>query len=273
MLDSLFTHPRTVVAATLRAAGSVFAEEEADLLIDAALSEADRNAMIERRASGVPLEYVLGWAEFCGNRIAVDPGVFIPRRRTEFLAQQAILSAREAACARASAAGSAPVVVDLCCGTGAVGVALAAAAGTVELYAADIDPAAVRCAQRNIGAAGRVLEGDLYDALPPALRGRIDVLVANVPYVPTDAMALLAQEARLYEPPLAFDGGADGLDVLRQVAGAATPWVAPGGRVLIETSALQASAAAEIFVANGLDARVISSDELDASVVVGTRPS
>src|SRR5450756_783077 len=171
MSASLSPCPRSVIVTRLRAAGCVFAEDEARLLISAARTRADLAAMVDRRAAGLPLEHVLGWAEFCGLRIAVDPGVFVPRRRTEFLVRQA------AALARAR-----PVVVDLCCGSGAVGAALVAALDRVELYAVDIHPAAVRCARRNVAAAGgQVYEGDLYEPLPATLRGRVDVLVANAP--------------------------------------------------------------------------------------------
>ena len=114
--------------------------------------------------------------------------------------------------------------------------------GDVELHAADLDPAAVRCARRNVAAAGgRVYQGDLYAPLPKQLRGRVDVLVANAPYVPADAVALMPPEARLYEARVALDGGVDGLDVLRRVAAGAAEWLAPGGRLLVETSEAQAA--------------------------------
>src|SRR6266566_7097947 len=154
---------RESVIARLRAAGCVFAEDEARLLISAARTPADLAAMVERRAAGQPIEHVLGWAEFCGLRIAVDPRVFVPRRRTEFLVRRAASLARRAgAPARQDRARPRTVVVvDLCCGSGAVGAALAAALGQVELHAADIDPAAVRCARRNVAAVGgRVYQGD-----------------------------------------------------------------------------------------------------------------
>ena len=108
------------------------------------------------------------------------------------------------------------------------------------MHAADIDPAAVRCARRNIAAAGQVYEGDLYDPLPATLRGRVDILVANVPYVPTEEIGLLPAEARVHEARVALDGGADGLDLLRRVTAAAPPWLAPGGHLLVETSERQA---------------------------------
>lgn len=247
----------------------MFAEEEARLLVSAAHKPADLAAMVGRRASGLPLGHVLGWAEFCGLRIALDPGVFVPRPRTEFLARQA------AALAPRGGQGLArppDVVVDLCCGSGAVGAALVAALERVELHAVDIDPAAVRCARRNLAAAGaRVYEGDLYEPLPIALRGRVDILVANSPYVPTDAIGLLPGEARLHEPREALDGGADGLDVLRRVTAAAPGWLAPGGYLLVETSEGQAPQAADAVARSGLTPRVASSHELEATVVIGAR--
>src|SRR5207237_4143986 len=129
-------------------------------------------------------------------------GVFVPRRRTELLVAQAL-----------SLTPSAAVVVDMCCGSGAVGAAMLAVRPDIELHAADVDTAAVSCARRNIGAGGEVYVGDLFDALPRALRGRVDVVVANVPYVPTDEIALMPPEARVYEPRVALDGGDDGLDL------------------------------------------------------------
>jgi len=250
------------VVARLRAVGCVFAEEEAALLIAAATPDG-LAAMVDRRAAGEPLEYVIGWAEFCGLRVAVEPGVFVPRHRTEFLASQAAAHAHPGA-----------VVVDLCCGSGAVGAAVVAALPSVELHATEIDATAARCARRNlVTVGGRVHAGDLYDPLPAGLRGRVDVLVANVPYVPTDEIPLLPREARLYEPRQALDGGPDGLDVLRRVAAEAPAWLAPGGHLLVETSAVQARRAAEILTASGLLAEVNSLDEIDATVVIGTRPA
>ncbi|MEV4257945.1 putative protein N(5)-glutamine methyltransferase, partial [Spirillospora sp. NPDC049652] len=189
------------IAARLRAAGCVFAEEEAELIIAAAPSPAGLDAMIARRAEGEPLEHVVGFAEFHGLRITVEQGVFVPRRRTEALIREAAALARPGG-----------VAVDLCCGSGALGAALAASVPGLELHAADIDPAAVRCARRNVPAE-RVHEGDLFDALPGSLRGRVEVLLANVPYVPSGEIGLLPSEAREHEARVALDGGEDGLAV------------------------------------------------------------
>ncbi|AZQ72898.1 putative protein N(5)-glutamine methyltransferase [Streptomyces abikoensis] len=262
---------RNAVISTLRTAGCVFAEDEAELILSAAGSPDELHAMVDRRAAGQPLEHVVGWAEFRGLRIAVDPGVFVPRRRTEFLVQQAV--------SHALGRGPDVVAVDLCCGSGALGAALVAGVGEagggtgVELYAADIDPAAVRCARRNVAASGgRVLEGDLYAPLPAALRGRVDVLLANAPYVPTDAIGLLPAEARVHEARVALDGGPDGLDVQRRVAAGAARWLAPGGHLLMETSERQASRTVEVFAGGGLEAAVVHCEDLGATVAIGTLP-
>jgi len=253
------------VVSRLRTAGCVFAEDEAALLISMARTPDELDAMVERRAAGLPLEQVLGWAEFCGQRIVVEPGVFVPRRRTEFLVQQAVLLLRDSP---GTMARPGAVVVDLCCGAGAIAAALAAAVPEAEVHAVDLDPAAVRCARRNVP--GRVYQGDLYQPLPARLRGRVGILAANVPYVPTGEIGFLPPEARTHEPLVALDGGPDGLDVLRRVAAGAPEWLAPGGHLLIETSERQVPAASAAFAASGLAARVATAEELNATVVIGT---
>jgi release factor glutamine methyltransferase len=251
------------VALELRAAGCVFAEDEAELLVSAALTPTELKDMVSRRVAGLPLEHILGWAEFCGLRISIDPGVFVPRLRTELLVGQAITLAQQSAN---------PVVVDLCCGSGAVGAALLAALDRVELYASDIDPVAVGCARRNIAARGQVFLGDLYEPLPASLRGRVEILVANAPYVPTDAIEMMPREARLHEARVALDGGPDGLDVLRRIGFSAPLWLAPGGHLLVETSEDQAPQTADLFASHGLIPRVASARTPDATVVIGRQP-
>jgi release factor glutamine methyltransferase len=251
------------IVSRIRAAGCVFAEDEAELILSAAASTEALEDMVARRVAGVPVEQILGWAEFCGLRIAVAPGVFVPRRRTEFLVQQAAQLGRTL---------RSPVVVELCCGSGAVSAALLAVLTTPEVSAADIDPTATRCARSNLGAGAEVYDGDLYDPLPETLPGRVDLLLANAPYVPTDAIAMMPPEARDHEPRVALDGGADGLDIHRRIAAAASQWLAPGGRLLIETSRDQAPLTAEAMSSNGLRARVTSSADLDATVVIGAKP-
>jgi release factor glutamine methyltransferase len=251
----------SAVVDRLRAAGCVFAEDEARLLVESATSPEDLWARVDRRVHGLPLEHVLGWVDFCGLRIAVDPGVFVPRRRTELMVRRA-----------AAAATVGATVVDLGCGCGAVGVAVAARVPGVAVHAVDVDPAAVACARRNLAqVGGTAYTGDLYDPLPNGLRGRVDVLVANVPYVPTDAIATMPPEARVYEPLVALDGGPDGLAVLRRVAAPARDWLAPGGHLLVETGTAQVDAAVDALVRAGLDAFVTTDDDLGATVIIGVR--
>ena len=207
--------------------------------------------MVTRRIAGEPLEQLLGWAEFAGLRVLVRPGVFVPRRRTEYLVDRAAVRVAGAA------EPTGPVVVDLCCGSGAIGLALAARLDIGELHAADVAPAAVECARLNLGPVGGLVhEGDLLDAPPVRLRGRIDLLAANVPYVPTAALATMPPEARAHEPRVALDGGADGLDVVRRVAAALPGWLTPGGWVLVETSKEQTATAAAVFGRAGLMAEI-----------------
>lgn len=249
---------RDVVAA-LRAAGCVFAEDEARLLLAEADGPADLARRVAQRVRGVPLEHVLGWAELGRRRVQVDPGVFVPRRRSELLVDQAVALTPPGA-----------VVLDLCCGSGALGAAVAGRVPGVTLYAADLDPAAVRCARRNVEPlGGTVFAGDLYAPLPEWLRGRVDTLVVNAPYVPTAAIPLLPPEARDHEPLVALDGGADGLQVQRRVVASAAAWLSARGHLLLETSAASAPGTLGLCAAAGLAGRVVRCDATDATVLVG----
>lgn len=244
--------------ARLRAAGCVFAEDEAAVLLASAGGAAELEAMTAARESGIPLEHVVGWAEFYGSRVAVDPGVFVPRRRSELLVREALR-------------GSARRILDLCCGCGAIGLAIVTARGRGEVHAVDIDPGAVGCAARNLAAVGgRTYCGDLYAPLPAHLKRRFDLVVANAPYVPAEAMSFMPPEARLHEPAVALDGGPDGLAVARRVIAQAPQWLRPGGRVLVESGREQAAASARAMRAAGLRAEVVRDEELDATAVLGT---
>ncbi|WP_114559591.1 putative protein N(5)-glutamine methyltransferase [Desertihabitans aurantiacus] len=242
----------------LRAAGCVFAEEEADVLLASAGDGAELERMVAARVTGVPLEHVVGWASFAGVRVPVRPGVFVPRRRTEHLLAVAVGLTRPG-----------ELVVDLCCGSGAIALALHAAVPDLRLHASDLQPEAVACASDTLAGIAAVHAGDLFDALPAELRGRVDVVVANVPYVPTAAVPLLPRDAREHVAPMTVDGGADGLAVLRRVAAEARNWLAPGGRLLSEVAEDQVPAALTVLETSGLRARVCQDEELDASVVVG----
>ena len=252
----------------LRAAGCVFAEDEAQLLLSEASSTAELLVWVERRLAGEPLECIVGWAEFCGLRIAVDPGVFVPRRRTELLVSQAAALLREGLRPHASSSG---VVVDLCCGSGAVGVAVASQVSVGELHSADIDPIAVECTRRNVAAVGgHVHRGDLYAALPPWLKKQVQLIVVNAPYVPTGLLPTMPPEARIHEPSRSLDGGFDGLHLHRRVIREAPQWLDPDGHLVIETSERQAAGTAALMAAAGLAARIVHSEELDGTVVIGS---
>jgi release factor glutamine methyltransferase len=233
------------------------------MLIGSARDDADLADMVARRATGVPIEHVVGWAEFCGVRVAVDPGVFVPRVRTAALAAQAVAVAHPG-----------NVVVDLCCGSGAIGLVVATRVPEVRLVASDIDAVAVECARRNLAQLkhASVVRGDLFDALPTDLVGRVDLLLSNVPYVPSPAIEYLPTEAREHEPRTALDGGDDGLDVVRRVATEAPRWLAPHGRLFVESSLDQADTALAIMRSAGLVPEVFVDDEFEVAVVMGHRP-
>ena len=226
------------VVARLRSAGCVFAEEEAALLLSAARSREELDALVERRAAGEPLEQVVGWAEFAGLRIGRRPRRF----RAQATKRVPGLGGRRARGLASRRRGRSPVIVDLCCGTGALGLAVAnGLAGWAELHAADLDPAAVACARAERGACRRArLRRRLVRRAAGGLRGRADILICNAPYVPTGDVAFLPAEARDHEPLVALDGGLDGLAILRRAASDAPGWLAPGGVLLVETSDRQA---------------------------------
>uniref|UniRef100_UPI000DBA9211 putative protein N(5)-glutamine methyltransferase n=1 Tax=Actinoplanes lutulentus TaxID=1287878 RepID=UPI000DBA9211 len=240
----------------LRAAGCVFAEDEAAVLTEAADDAATLDAMVERRVAGEPLEQVVGYADFHGVRVRLRPGVFVPRLRSELLVRIATQNATNDS-----------IVVDLCCGSGALGMAVRHILPDITLHAADLDPIAVACAAENLDGEN-VHQGDLYDALPTHLRGHVDVLIANVPYVATRHIAFLPAEARDHEPHTALDGGDDGLAIFRAVAERAREWLAPGGVLLSEITEAQSAAAIAIADGNGLTATVASDDDLDAYAII-----
>ena len=267
--------PDPALVARLRAAGSVFAEREAKLLIAEAAGDRGRlEALVRRREDGEPLEVVVGWAELAGARVALEPGVFVPRERSELLVAEAVVELDRiegggTGSAMSGRTGGA-TVLDLCCGSGAVAAAIATARPGIELHAADLDRAAVDLATRNLARFGaRVHRGDLFDAPPAGLRGGFDLIVANSPYVPSGELELMPREARLYEPPWALDGGADGLDPLRRITAAAPDWLRPGGAVLVEAAAEAATAGAAIVTSAGLAARIARSQPLEVAVVIG----
>lgn len=250
--------------ARLAAAGCVSAEAEARWLLEEALGigpgtlparRAERlpppaatrlERMVARRVAGEPLQYVTGWAPFGPLRLEVGPGVFVPRPETEIVAERAARHLAESG-------GSAPVAVDLCTGSGAIACFLAEEVPGARVLATEIDPGALVWARRNLrDRPVELLEGDLDEPLPADLEGGVDVLVANVPYVPASAMRLLPRDVHEHEPRLALEGGPDGLDVLRRVVARAPHWLAPGGWVVCEIGADQGEAAAALLLEQGL---------------------
>jgi release factor glutamine methyltransferase len=244
----------------LRAAGCVFAEDEARLIMSTARSAAEVEALARRRIAGEPLQHVLGWAEFCGQRVSVSPGVFVPRPRTEWLVRTALAEAP-----------SAGVLLDLCTGTGAVAVAVAGALRPREVHAADIDPVAVGCARRNLAGIGEVYCGDLFDPLPARLRGTVELLTVNAPYVPTGDIGLLPPEAREHEPRTALDGGVDGLAVHGRVIEQASQWLARAGVLVLELASAQAVVGVRVAERAGMRAEIRTSEEFEATVLVVRR--
>jgi release factor glutamine methyltransferase len=240
----------------LREAGCVFAEDEAQVLREAAPDDDTLAALVDRRAKGEPLEQVVGHADFAGIRVHLRPGVFVPRVRSELLVTVAARHHPD-------------VLLDLCCGSGALGLAVRHRVPTLDLYAADLDPTATACARDN--GIPHVFEGDLYAPLPGELHGRVDVLIANVPYVATAHIPLLPAEARDHEPHLALDGGSDGLDVFRRVAAGAPTWLAGKGVLLSEITEAQERNALEAILRTGLDGDVIYDEDLDARVIRARR--
>jgi release factor glutamine methyltransferase len=194
-------------------------------------------------------------------RLIVDPGVFVPRVRTQALVRQAVAVTPEGG-----------IVLDLCCGCGAIGAAIAMSVPRVRLWASDVDPLAVANARRNLRSVDAVVSvGDMDDSVPAQLHARVDVVVANVPYVPSDRVDYLPVEAREHEPRVALDGGVDGLDVLRRLAPRAASWLRAGGCLLTECAAEQAPTAASVLHDAGLKPLVHNDFELDVAVVAGQR--
>jgi len=223
-------------------------------------------AMTARRAAGEPLQYVVGWAPFGRLRLAVGPGVFVPRPETEGLA--------ELAAARLRAQREPRLAVDLCSGCGAIACFVADAVPGARVLATELDPGALAWGRRNAERHGvELLAGDLDGPLPPQLAGRVQVLTANVPYVPSDQIELLPRDVRDHEPRLALDGGPDGLDVLRRVAALAPRWLASGGVLLSEIAEDQGSAATQALAAAGLSEVRLHHDLAGRHrVVEGVRP-
>jgi release factor glutamine methyltransferase len=239
---------RASVTQMLAEAGCIAAREEADELIRAAAGDPDvLDDLVSRRTNGEPIAWLTGAVTFCGLRLFVEPGVYVPRSQTEPLARRAV-----------TVLPSTGVAVDLCTGAGAIAAAMAAAAPTAQVLATELDHTAARCARRN---GVEVFEGFLDDPLPRAFEHRVDVLTAVVPYVPTDSLRLLPRDVRAFEPRLALDGGVDGMDLLAEVVRRSTRWLRPGGRLLLELGGDQAEPTGRLLHELGFEGVDVMADE------------
>ncbi|MRX43792.1 class I SAM-dependent methyltransferase [Agromyces kandeliae] len=224
------------IASRLRGSGSVFAEDEAAILVAAAADDAELEQLVRRRTAGEPIEPLVGWVRFGSIRLAVGPGVFVPRQRSLRLARLAVRRVRAA---------RAPVMLEAYCGVAPIAAAVAASAPAAEVHAADLDPAALAFARANLPEPAHVHLADALDGLPPRLRGRLTTIAAVPPYVPEAELALMPREARDHEPATALvGGGADGLGHVRRLVRDARPWLATGGHLLLELHAAQLPVAA-----------------------------
>ena len=234
------------------------AEEEAALLRAAAPDPETLEKLVRRRTAGEPLAWLVGAVDFCGIRVTVRPGVYVPRRQTEALAERAAFLLPPEG-----------VAVDLCTGAGAVAVVLEARRPAATVLATDIDPAAVACARAN---GVEALLGHLDAPLPAALQGAVDVITAVVPYVPTDELVYLPRDVLAYEPRRALDGGREGLEVVAAVIGRSTRWLRPGGWLLLEIGGRQAGAVIAAMERTGLGGcTVLCDEEGDHRAVAGRR--
>jgi release factor glutamine methyltransferase len=249
---------RRAAARQLRDAGVSSPERDADLLLahvlgvgvgrlplvddlDAAQQE-QYAALLARRATREPLQHLTGTAAFRHVELEVGPGVFVPRPETELLAGWAIEHA---------SALSAPVVVDLCTGSGAIAKAVADELPEADVHAVELDEQAYAWAGRNLAGTGVDLrQGDMATAFDD-LTGTVDVVVCNPPYIPLEAWESVAAEARDHDPHLALFSGQDGLDAMRVLERRAARLLRPGGVVGAEHADVQGESAPAVFAATG----------------------
>ncbi|TME81503.1 MAG: HemK family protein methyltransferase [Chloroflexi bacterium] len=223
---SVVGHDPATLAAILSGAGFIAAEEETAELLECAAGDDERlDALIARRLTGEPLAWITGRISFCNLEIRVDPGVYVPRWHSEALARRAAQRLRRNGTA-----------VDICTGSGAIARTLMSRRPAARIVASDIDPRAVACATAN---GVEAYLGDLLTPLPRTLEGRVDVVVGVVPYVPTPGLPLLQRDTFAFESPLAYDGGHDGIEILRRVLTDARRFLKRGGALLLELGGAQ----------------------------------
>ncbi|MFN2525807.1 MAG: class I SAM-dependent methyltransferase [Actinomycetota bacterium] len=260
-MQDVHDEERTRVIDALIGGGCIAPHEEAEALLSAASEGVGPiDELIARRLRGEPLAWITGWVIFCGLRLQVDPSVFVPRPHTERLALRA-----------ASLLPPHGTAVDLCTGCGAVAAVLTATHPKATVVATDIDPVAAACARGN---GVRALVGDLDEPLPATLLGRVDLMTAVVPYVPTEEFHLLPRDVRAHEPATALDGGEGGTRVLLRAAEAAGRWLRRGGSVLLELGGDQAAVVAEALLRAGVsEIRLHRDEDGEARAIEGRRQS
>jgi len=202
----------------------------------------DYRSLLDRRSTGIPVQYLTGRAAFRTVEVAVGPGVFIPRPETEVMTGWAIEQLLGL---------TAPTVVELCAGSGAISLAIATEAAGARQYAVELSEIAAKAAAVNLSGSGVDLRvGDMADAFPE-LNGQVDLVIANPPYIPLEAWEYVAADVREHEPELALFSGADGLDALRVVARVAGRLLRPGGWVCAEHAEVQSEAVVDLFASAG----------------------
>jgi len=227
--------------------------------------------LVRRRAAGEPLQQILGETEFYSRVFKVAPGVFVPRPETERLVEEAA-----ALLAPDDHRLLSPVAVEIGCGTGIIGISLALEVRGLALYATDINPAAIQLAGQNahtLGAEPRIhlFQGSRFDPLPAHLKGQVDLVVSNPPYIPEADIPGLAAEVAEHDPVEALDGGPDGLVFYRALASVVGAWLRPGGHIAVEIGDEQGQDVEDIFAASGLEDIRVFRDYTDRDRVVTAR--
>lgn len=230
-------------------------------------TEREANALAERYLSGEPVAYLIGEWEFYGVPLDVSGAVLIPRPDTEVLAGRAIEMAR---------AYDTPRVLDLCAGSGCIGLALAKQVPDARVLLGELDEEAIKICRRNIRRNAMTARVSVMrvNALekPPRQLGEFDVIVSNPPYIPTADIDTLDASVRDHEPRLALDGGADGLDFYRAICGGWRDALRPNGKLLFEVGVGQADAVLRLMRANGFgDVQIVKDYNDIPRVVYGTR--
>lgn len=202
------------------------------------------DALVQRRLQREPLQYILGTQDFCGRSFEVDGRVLIPRPETELLAERAVRALQDF--------GPGAHALDLCCGSGCLGITLALEAPSAQVDMADLSEDALAVTRKNaerLGAQVSLLQGNLWDAVDVR---QYQLIVSNPPYIPDeDCLALQAEVMR--EPPMALKGGMDGLDFYRRIAAGLRKHLLPGGVLLLEVGFDQAERVAELLRAAGCE--------------------